>query len=204
MNMIFFFQAEDGIRDDLVTGVQTCALPISDQLAVGHVDDFLPGLREAVGGLGVGEWPRLVDPVEIASRQAGGLALVQVGPPAHVPVRQREHRLRLGQQVQVQVSFPEVPRLYRERVLQYHGRSTSSARSVTTISAPCSFSASACPTRSTPTTKPNPPARPAPTPASASSKTTPVGGLSPRPRAPARKLSGAALPPRPPPPPPTP
>src|SRR5438105_9254091 len=26
----FFFQAEDGIRDPLVTGVQTCALPISD------------------------------------------------------------------------------------------------------------------------------------------------------------------------------
>src|SRR3990170_3182057 len=25
----YFFQAEDGIRDDLVTGVQTCALPIS-------------------------------------------------------------------------------------------------------------------------------------------------------------------------------
>ena len=28
-NFFFFFQAEDGIRDDLVTGVQTCALPIS-------------------------------------------------------------------------------------------------------------------------------------------------------------------------------
>src|SRR3989441_13156812 len=27
----FFFQAEDGIRDKLVTGVQTCALPISHQ-----------------------------------------------------------------------------------------------------------------------------------------------------------------------------
>src|SRR2546425_10751864 len=27
--VIFFFQAEDGIRDKLVTGVQTCALPIS-------------------------------------------------------------------------------------------------------------------------------------------------------------------------------
>src|SRR5258708_24392994 len=26
--LFFFFQAEDGIRDDLVTGVQTCALPI--------------------------------------------------------------------------------------------------------------------------------------------------------------------------------
>src|SRR5437773_11212124 len=27
--MLFFFQAEDGIRDRDVTGVQTCALPIS-------------------------------------------------------------------------------------------------------------------------------------------------------------------------------
>src|SRR2546423_14772935 len=27
--VVFFFQAEDGIRDKLVTGVQTCALPIS-------------------------------------------------------------------------------------------------------------------------------------------------------------------------------
>src|SRR5205823_7026588 len=26
--LVFFFQAEDGIRDKLVTGVQTCALPI--------------------------------------------------------------------------------------------------------------------------------------------------------------------------------
>src|SRR5688500_20386849 len=29
---IFFFQAEDGIRDYKVTGVQTCALPIYSQL----------------------------------------------------------------------------------------------------------------------------------------------------------------------------
>src|SRR5207245_344628 len=28
----FFFQAEDGIRDATVTGVQTCALPISTQM----------------------------------------------------------------------------------------------------------------------------------------------------------------------------
>src|SRR5689334_24342270 len=27
-SMFFFFQAEDGIRDGTVTGVQTCALPI--------------------------------------------------------------------------------------------------------------------------------------------------------------------------------
>src|SRR6267378_2987847 len=30
MIVFFFFQAEDGIRDLYVTGVQTCALPISD------------------------------------------------------------------------------------------------------------------------------------------------------------------------------
>src|SRR5258708_39791507 len=30
--LFFFFQAEDGIRDDLVTGVQTCALPIYPRL----------------------------------------------------------------------------------------------------------------------------------------------------------------------------
>src|SRR2546422_10373264 len=29
MRDLFFFQAEDGIRDVAVTGVQTCALPIS-------------------------------------------------------------------------------------------------------------------------------------------------------------------------------
>src|SRR5256885_5440190 len=29
MSVVFFFQAEDGIRDYKVTGVQTCALPIS-------------------------------------------------------------------------------------------------------------------------------------------------------------------------------
>src|SRR4029077_21295975 len=34
----FFFQAEDGIRDSSVTGVQTCALPISES----HVAAFYP------------------------------------------------------------------------------------------------------------------------------------------------------------------
>src|SRR2546429_4113589 len=32
----FFFQAEDGIRDVAVTGVQTCALPISNGAAAGR------------------------------------------------------------------------------------------------------------------------------------------------------------------------
>src|SRR5205809_5263976 len=34
---VFFFQAEDGIRDVAVTGVQTCALPISRNGAGGGV-----------------------------------------------------------------------------------------------------------------------------------------------------------------------
>src|SRR6266487_2731589 len=40
MLFFFFFQAEDGIRDGRVTGVQTCALPISDghALAVRRTD----------------------------------------------------------------------------------------------------------------------------------------------------------------------
>src|SRR5205809_7969152 len=33
----FFFQAEDGIRDVAVTGVQTCALPIFDRDGAGDV-----------------------------------------------------------------------------------------------------------------------------------------------------------------------
>src|SRR2546430_6439069 len=33
VNLFFFFQAEDGIRDLTVTGVQTCALPICTRMA---------------------------------------------------------------------------------------------------------------------------------------------------------------------------
>src|SRR5688500_20149411 len=35
---VFFFQAEDGIRDYKVTGVQTCALPISRRRRAGYVN----------------------------------------------------------------------------------------------------------------------------------------------------------------------
>src|SRR2546426_5353634 len=50
----FFFQAEDGIRDYKVTGVQTCALPISsgrEEALVRHVEEpprLQPG--DSVGG----------------------------------------------------------------------------------------------------------------------------------------------------------
>src|SRR2546426_2516335 len=44
----FFFQAEDGIRDYKVTGVQTCALPIYDRIDLrsrGDVDGPQPSLK---------------------------------------------------------------------------------------------------------------------------------------------------------------
>src|SRR3989454_10185123 len=63
----FFFQAEDGIRDYKVTGVQTCALPICaerqrtlEQLVEGSLDvASLAALRE-VRGLAQGERHALV------------------------------------------------------------------------------------------------------------------------------------------------
>src|SRR5437879_9204480 len=45
MIRFFFFQAEDGIRDTSVTGVQTCALPISGRGAAGG--EVLSGTRRA-------------------------------------------------------------------------------------------------------------------------------------------------------------
>src|SRR5437870_13349715 len=53
----FFFQAEDGIRDGHVTGVQTCALPIyiraySGMLKAGsYIYNSTKGSRERIGRL---------------------------------------------------------------------------------------------------------------------------------------------------------
>src|SRR5687767_15216314 len=58
---VFFFQAEDGIRDKLVTGVQTCPLPISGD----------PGDARDTGDRG-GEGARAVD------RAARGVGEVDV------------------------------------------------------------------------------------------------------------------------------
>src|SRR5207253_8011712 len=47
----FFFQAEDGIRDGHVTGVQTCALPISESAVRRKPEepsDYVRGRAQAV------------------------------------------------------------------------------------------------------------------------------------------------------------
>src|SRR5256885_6334065 len=51
-SLFFFFQAEDGIRDYKVTGVQTCALPISQGGQIGRVQVGLPGQRLPHDGKG--------------------------------------------------------------------------------------------------------------------------------------------------------
>src|SRR3989442_10401400 len=49
--MCFFFQAEDGIRDADVTGVQTCALPIS--VTSRHVREIGTSSREGGASLNI-------------------------------------------------------------------------------------------------------------------------------------------------------
>src|SRR5206468_7860558 len=69
--LFFFFQAEDGIRDLIVTGVQTCALPISsrvDAIQLGecyvHDDDVgLQLLRHLDGAAPVSGLAHDLDPV---------------------------------------------------------------------------------------------------------------------------------------------
>ncbi len=62
----------------------------ADQLGVGDVDHRLAGLGVAVAGFGVGQRTGLVDTVEVRTGKAVGLALVEVAPPADVPVGQGE------------------------------------------------------------------------------------------------------------------
>src|SRR6516162_9685842 len=56
MNSLFFFQAEDGIRDYKVTGVQTCALPISCVLPAR--DTTNEGSTQGIGEQATSEGPR--------------------------------------------------------------------------------------------------------------------------------------------------
>src|SRR5215216_3874779 len=103
----FFFQAEDGIRDDLVTGVQTCALPISqadEQAAafgVGNIADqpvaplpmavgeivpahCLSVAREAAGQVrGVRGHVSLLTPAGRRPGRPGSAPSIQRGSPDH-------------------------------------------------------------------------------------------------------------------------
>src|SRR5690554_2956044 len=72
-SMVFFFQAEDGIRDADVTGVQTCALPIL--LGVKGVDQLVAVFRKLDGLQGEFAW----HPVEFVLQLQAQFFFAQLG-----------------------------------------------------------------------------------------------------------------------------
>src|SRR3712207_8149136 len=89
MYVFFFFQAEDGIRDIGVTGVQTCALPI-----------FLQEIRESLAPeqllLSVVAGTR----VETIAAELGHRAIVRAMPntPAQIGQGMRSEERRVGKE----------------------------------------------------------------------------------------------------------
>src|ERR1041385_5129683 len=100
-----FFQAEDGIRDVAVTGVQTCALPICDRPHPAAPGEPEPG--------GSAEESRRVDRAPLRVRRARGLAAGrQRAGPARLPGRLAP-RLRRGRQRPGQGSTDHLPGRHR-------------------------------------------------------------------------------------------
>src|SRR5258707_9365450 len=98
----FFFQAEDGIRDIGVTGVQTCALPISVTWAnvffvLHHIDSYIPiktfahvTVQLAAAAANINECPSADVAGEEATRDHfinGALAAAKAHPGARFNVR---------------------------------------------------------------------------------------------------------------------
>src|SRR5258708_16997335 len=83
LGLMFFFQAEDGIRDDLVTGVQTCALPILE------------------GSVGSGTYVSKVLPDDLlqVTREVGSKPLVQRRQPRSISdYGRRSEERRVGKE----------------------------------------------------------------------------------------------------------
>src|SRR6266566_5759771 len=77
MFFCFFFQAEDGIRDYKVTGVQTCALPISRETFNSYLDRWYHPSRMVIGlGGRIGD-----DAVARTQGLLGDLPAVETGEP---------------------------------------------------------------------------------------------------------------------------
>src|SRR5204862_7990740 len=88
--LLFFFQAEDGIRDLYVTGVQTCALPISVGL---DADRREPPIRlEEVTDIRIGEGD------VIGARRHRGLLLESRDAGDCDPVMLRSEERRVGKE----------------------------------------------------------------------------------------------------------
>src|SRR2546427_7877944 len=90
MLLIFFFQAEDGIRDLTVTGVQTCALPIFNQFARLMSDG--PACVLGQFAVRVLRAPRFTVLTKLSAQELAPICW------ARVPVSQRSEERRVGKE----------------------------------------------------------------------------------------------------------
>src|SRR5690606_16509210 len=92
----FFFQAEDGIRDFHVTGVQTCALPISARSSRAVVAGAARSGRAAAGGpppeRGRGDMSRVI----AVANQKGGVAKTTTVANLGAALHEAGYRVLLG------------------------------------------------------------------------------------------------------------
>src|SRR3989441_8636653 len=87
----FFFQAEDGIRDKLVTGVQTCALPICvsrglQDLPFGELRDEIQRLRDT----GIYPAAALMEAHQRVAASVACVAFTLIGIPLGIKTSRRE------------------------------------------------------------------------------------------------------------------
>src|SRR5688500_20250987 len=101
--IVFFFQAEDGIRDYKVTGVQTCALPISQVDLAAHPRKAHHRLHRPLGLRQVDAHP-LSQPARSEERRVGKAwrsrwspaGLMALTKDARTPLRRRRRSERAG------------------------------------------------------------------------------------------------------------
>src|SRR5207249_7243923 len=87
--VFFFFQAEDGIRDRNVTGVQTCALPISDKPII-WIDALDTGLVNFLRASFREEWSEGMN--QLPTKKDGASRRLY-GPARQTAVRSEERRV---------------------------------------------------------------------------------------------------------------
>src|SRR5262249_58865847 len=89
----FFFQAEDGIRDWSVTGVQTCALPIYLRAALNR---GFPNLtrEEQIASDRVEQFRAM----SVGTGSAGGFAVPYTLDPTVIPTSSRSEERRVGEE----------------------------------------------------------------------------------------------------------
>src|SRR5438105_15671732 len=89
---LFVFPAEDGVRHPLVTGVETCALPICYFSTLAEAEEWLSVVREIYPGAWAGEAPgrklreRATAAAAAQARHAAGPQPWMAPPPRRAPV----------------------------------------------------------------------------------------------------------------------